>query len=614
MLFIVFLVMAFANPVEKQHILEQKNLNRVLVYVDNSPSMNLPALRGGKLDQARRVAISAVNSMPGHFQYGLLTNETINQPVQFTDKQTFLKALQQLKIVSSSVPMSRVLSAVRLAGQDTQFGSVLFISDFQKSTTDINRVNWTGAPLISLIPVQGLPVTNFYVDSCWFDSDMAAPGSVVSVKVRVRRSGPVTRKEVPLSLTINGEKTSFAAVNAEKETWTGVLHFKPENAGFQRGVLFVDDPSVPFDNRFFFIYESQPETRILHVYEGEPCYCFENLFQSDSDFVFHQKEISRLVYSSLGTYQLIIFDQIRHPLSGLGEVLGKITRAASTDLIWIPALENGPVQHLAEQLAGFPVYFGEWQSDKTEVVSIETSHSLYKGVFEEEVDLNQNKNFDLPVVQQYLTLNSRLEPLLKMANGKSFLSATENEGASRQYYFSSPFDTASTNFIHHGLFVPTLHRMAMLSQPKVPSYFEAGSLVTRRFLLDAGIGDEVIRMIRQDDGAVYIPPMHHRGHQVVLNIQVPMPGFYRFDYSGQKISEAAFNTSRLESATETFTAADLKEFVAELPGMTVNLPRMANDGQVARLDLNPSDSLWKWFVWGALLMLAFEVILLRLKK
>jgi hypothetical protein len=252
---------------------------------------------------------------------------------------------------------------------------------------------------------------------------------------------------------------------------------------------------------------------------------------------------------------------------------------------------------------------------KTRISRINLQSRIYEDVFE-----SIPENIDLPEVFKHypvqMPTTSMMEELLALQNGGIFM-GQEPVGKGSLYICAVPLDQQWSNFPKHAIFVPTLYKIALLSNPGSRLYYTAGEnedIIIKK----ANVSGDQIFKIKSLDGTFEVIP-EHRTIASKINIftrnQVKIAGNYEIVYEGQRISGAAFNYNRAESDMVNLSKAQLESAIQNLglKNFSVIAPTSRSLSEVIT-EIDKGFRLWKIFVVLALAFLMGEVLLLRFWK
>jgi hypothetical protein len=626
LLAIASLVMAFARPYIPSSLYTEKlkNRNAVSIYVDNSFSMEALSSQGPLLDVARKKALEIADAYGPSDLFQLLTNDFEGRHQRFVSRDEFRSLLDEVRFSPAVHSLPEVVrrQGDLLKGERNANLAIYLISDFQKSTTDPGDITPERDIPCFFIPVEPEKTGNLYIDSAWFENPVQMPGQATRLAVRVRNISGDLLEKIPLQLTINNSQKAIASVSVEPEGMTDVvMPFTNSDEGIQWGTLSVTDYPVTWDDRLYFTYRINPIIPVLCIRGTGPEPYLDAFFRGDSAFVFRAEDIGRLDYSSFGEYPLLILDSPGELSTGLIEELTRYVHSGGNLLVFPD--RNPPLTSydtLATAL-GSPSP-GPTDTTSFPIAWVNTESRLFTDVFEKNASgkVVLPDNVDMPVIRKHyrLTINplSLTEDLLKLQNGDPLLVQTPS-GKGRVYTCAVPLDDSWSNFPKHALFVPVMFRIALLSQPTTPIYYDLSSVTGIEVRSDSVKDNDVYRIRKNDSGFEVIPGMKSAGISTLLFLhgQIPDAGFYTVMQGNRIVCGIAFNYNRKESDLRCHQPSELesqlkqagvKRFSVLKPG-AVPLTRLV-------ADLGKGIPLWKYFIFAALAFLLAEVMFARFLK
>ncbi|HTX88428.1 MAG TPA: BatA domain-containing protein [Bacteroidales bacterium] len=626
LLAIACLVFAFAQPYIPSRLtaLRVKGKNAVSIYVDNSFSMEALTTEGPLLEVAKKKALEICAAYGSADVFQLLTNDFEGRHQRLVSQDEFRSLVEEVRLSPAVRSLEEVAgrqSDLLMNARNANLSAYL-VSDFQRSTAGLAKIRLSPSIAWFFVPLAASKVSNLYIDSAWFDNPVHQPGQSEKIHARIRNLSGDQLEKIPVELTINQMRKAVASFSIDPEGTTEVtLPFTSNLSGIQSGTLALNDYPVTWDDKLYFAYRIYPAIPVLCISEGKTNAYLQAFFAGDSAFIFRQEDINHLDYSSFGQYPLLILDGPSELSTGLIQEISRYVRnGGNLLLIPGPRIRENSYNALSAELS-LPS-FGAPDSASLHVSEVTTQSAVFTDVFEKDAAgrVILPENVDLPAVTRYYPLNkgsaSSLEDLLKLQNGQVFLGVTP-AGKGRVYVFAVPFDDRFTNFPKHPLFVPTLFRIAMLSQPSLPLYLNLPADEGIEVSSDSASDREVFRIRQPGSGFEVIPEMHSTGSYTMLypHGQIRDAGHYLITRGNTVLQGIAFNYDRRESDLRCYTSAELETQVrqANVRVFSVLKPGgISLTRQVA--DLSKGIPLWKYFILGALLFLLAEIILSRLLK
>lgn len=623
LLAITALVLAFARPVipEGDNAGEDiKARNYVSIYIDNSRSMQLQSGKGPMLNEARAKALNIASTYSNEVDFQLITNDFKAYHQRFVDKSKIKSLVEEVDISPTTRSISEVVQRQKQLFDNTKGRinkHIYLISDFQKTTADIEKIDADSSYRISLVKVNAAQPNNLYIDSCWFREPVRQLRQTSVLNVRVSNSGEKDYEKIPLKLKIDGKQRALASFSIKAGgTVETELSFTNRSTGWHKGIVELVDNPVTFDDKFYFTYEIKPAIDVLEIFDGSPSPYLSRLYGKDSLIRFTSSNVLKLNYSELDQYQLIILNELASFSSGLERKLKKLVNEGESDLLIIPHGEAAGANSRITDALGLGQYI-RIDSNKTEVGEIATAHPLYENVFMQKVDLTSDENFDLPAVQKYWMISEQpdADVLMRLISNQPLL-VQEKRGAVHLYQLASPLRDEYTNLARHALFVPTFHRMAITSQKSLPLYHYLGE--DRPIELPAVFtrdGDKVIKLRHLGSEYELIPrPALTTGNMHIRN-DVKQPGHYRMMYADSVRGMLSFNYNRSESDMQMLTEEQLAKSSSDNIKSVLNVYADSDKPLKRQIRTNQAGyPLWRWFVVMVLIFIGIEILILRFVK
>lgn len=620
---VIAIVTAFAQPVipeqeETKSSLKAKNF--VSVYVDNSRSMQLQSGEGKLLAKARSKANNIIDSYSATARFQFLSNDFKAYHQRFFDKSRVKNLVEDVSVSPSTRKLSDVVSRQQQLFSEVDEKAnkhIYLLSDFQNSTADIERVAADSSFKINLVKIKANQPNNLYIDSCWFEEPVRQIQQTSVLHVSLKNSGVRDYEKIPLKLKIDGEQRALASfsVKAGQQVETE-LSFTNRQTGWHQARLEIVDNPVTFDDVFYFSYEIKPAVKVIEIYGDRPSPYLARLFQRDSLIRYTSSSALKLNYSQLADNHLIILNEVETISSGLAQTLNKTLAKGQSDVLILPDDEQlSANKRIADELDISP--YAASDSSSTEVVDIATSHPLYENVFMENIDLTSDKNFDLPVINKHYSISRKpgADVLMRLLNDKPFLLA-ERRGNSTIYQLASPLGDEFTNFQRHALFVPTFHRMAVLSQKSGEIFHYTGSdKPVNLSLRGPQSEDRVVKLQRVNGDYEIIPPITKGPDGLQMENKAKKAGHYRVQYNDSIQGYLSFNYDRVESDLAMFSQEEMKR--AARDNIQTDMKVYEDSPKPLRRQIEENQAgypLWRWFVVLALVFLGIEVLFLRFLK
>lgn len=626
LLVVASLVIAFAQPylpVSKQ----QKKITgqrAVSIYIDNSFSMEAIAIDGKLIDVAKTTALEIASAYAQSDLFQLVTNDFEGRHQRFVSLDEFHKLVEEVQVSASPKSLSEVIDRQNdLLGENQKMNKDAYlISDFQKNTASLVQVKPDSNISWFLVPLIAEKKDNLYIDTVFFLSPVHQPGQQVSLRVRIHNASAKSLEKIPVKLTINSVQKALASFSVAANSTTEVTFPFTENpSGIQYGQVEIVDYPIVYDDKFYFSYPVLPSIPVLCINEkGENGY-LNALFDNDSTIRFTNNQVKQLEYSNLFSNALLILNSPEEISSGLAQELNRYVRAGGNLVVFPPI--KGKLDSYNALLSRFNLQgYAGIDTIKQRMAGINVESAIFNDVFEKNANgkIVLPDNVDLPMVQKYYVLRQDIrsggEVLLKLQNNLPFLiSAPVDKG--KVYLFAAPVDDAWTMFPKHIIFVPTLYKIALLSNPFHPLYYISGENATIEIPVDSISETNIYKLKKLGSEYEVIPEIRKFGTNISLitHNQIKDAGFYSVNRGIKPVAGLAFNFNRKESDLSCFNTSELEQQIKRLPVKDIRILKEKKSSLTREIhQIKQGTPLWKLFIFLALLFIAFEIALIRLLK
>ncbi|MEX2233713.1 MAG: BatA domain-containing protein [Cyclobacteriaceae bacterium] len=604
LLFLFFLIMAFAQPVipAKDQLDAEKN---IVIYLDNSQSMSaqMPD-KTPALDAALNFSRGIVDLFPPDTRYRILTNDFAPFSNTFKTKTEALDILAQVRTSSVSRSMEEIQN--RLGQHESNRSREFFwISDFQKSTTGVIPTEWDSAARWHLVPITFASAPNVFVDSAYLQNPFAAGGEKNVLTVIVRNDGQEEVNQLNLKLTINDVQAGTVTVDippgglAETsfDLTTGL-------SGLNRAMVSFNDFPVSFDNEFFLALNFTNKISIIEIKPGSEVTAVERVFGNKQIFNFHSYSVANFNYSLLDQADLVVVNGIDRNDAALNLSLRSYINESGT-LLLIPGTK--PDVQSMQQLTDNPlVTVVQGTPTLQELDRPDYNNPFFENVFEE-----RSVSMAMPRAGQVLRWGRDRSAILRLKNDEPFLSRLDLGG--KLYVLASPLNQSFTDFHNHALFVPVMYRIAGSSRKNDARlyYTLKENFITLK--VDSLLQDEPLRL----KGAQEIVPAQRNVNDQVF-LEIPKfsmtQGFYQVLAGADSVSLIAFNLDKAESLLDQFSGNEMKNQMGNAPNISIFEATSAEAFSNEIKERYLGKALWKYALMIALFFLLVEVLLIRFLK
>ena len=560
---ILFLVLLFSYPyIQKQDSnLLSKAKNSVVVFIDNSFSMQNNSSQGSALDQAKQRAKEIIDAYGNEDSFMLLTTELLGKHQSFVDKKRFVELVNEVEISSvSTLNSSSLQKAFSLLNTKQTNRLLYFISDFQSPGFDVENFPMDTTVLTNFVPIEVNNLDNLYIDSISFASPIFSLSNNVTINIKVKNSSENDAEKVGLKLYLNDKQISIASVDIPSNQSEVIEMSLPlESRGIIHGRISILDNPISFDDDFFFTIHTKESINILSINSQSPNPFIQKLFSNTPELNLVNINDKSIDFSEFNKYSLIILNSLRTLPSGLVSEL-KNFRQNNGDMIIIPdnQLDLNSFSNAMREMS-LP-YYSKLNERENRVMIIDDNNSLFKDVF-----TSKEKDMEKPVSKRYFSLSQAKtlsnQVLFEFENKESFLSLSQDKD-SKVYIFTSNLSSDNTNFVSQALFVPTLWNMALFSQ-KIPQtfYFLSGD---NNIDITSSVNStnlEVLHIKSLDNKVSVIPQITKANNRIMINpINTPLKsGNYNIYNKEELITGVSFNYDRRESEMRFLSNTQLKD-------------------------------------------------------
>ncbi|MDB4061480.1 BatA domain-containing protein [Vicingaceae bacterium] len=603
------LVFAFAQP----YLIDNKSVEvsgkkGVVVYIDNSFSMQASAKVGSLLDDSKNKAITIANAYKESDKFQLHTNQFNANEQRWLNREAFIDQLQKVDFSANFRTIDAITNRLNSAENDNDLSlDYYLIGDLQKSSYQPNNIQ--DSANFYVVPVQSQEQQNSYIKAFTSFQPFHLPSMNESFNLRVQQNEDGERNQINGKLFLNDKLKNPFIIEMERDSAEKEINFINPETNQVLGKVAIKDYPVIFDDTFYFSYPADRAIEVYHLFEDIDNKSMSSLFSEDSLIDFKSTTVKNINYSKLKTANLVVLENCRSLSTGLIFELTSFIKNGGT-VLFLPALNMDvvAVNSLFNQfgIAGY----GKEIKDTIWVNQLNSKASLFDNVFEEKpTNINYPVSYNSWIIQQ--NQNSISEQLLAFSNGTSFLKKYEiNSGA--LYLCASNLSTNASNFGKHALFVPTIYNMALESARRIQTSYQMND---SKIVLNAIQASESPIKFKKGDYE-WIPKQKWKENSVdiFLGNSISEPGFYSVIQDNKVIEQLAFNYNRDESDLKKFKVEEFKEQAAQ-KGLTIEF--LNGDAETLSASINAlgkAAGIWKYFIILSLIFIALEILFLRIIK
>ncbi len=621
---IVFVVLAFARPfIPNDNVaIEKQSHQLVSLYLDNSFSMTHLGENGSLLNEAQNMALNILESYNNNDKFHLITNEMDARHHRWFNKMEMTQHIMEVEPVYVQQELEEVFQREQmLRNQDDLLSKSAYfylLSDFQKNSSFNKSMEVDTNLLVRLLPLQNNPVNNLSVDSVWFEHPVQLPQTVSLLHVLLSNNGEEDQNSIPLKLFIQEQQKAVLTVDLEAgASQIFNLSFTNDEQGQFSGRIEIEDYPITYDDRLYFGFQVRDLFQVAVISNDQPNAYLNQLFNDDSLIQMKNFTANSVDYNQLSQQDLIVINGLREIGSGLAKEIEDHVKSG-VQVLFIPSENNQYQSWLRKN--NLPLY-QSIDTGEVRLNEINKELSFFERVFQKEWGQNdKNQKIDLPLIYKYWPINLKSSSsslnLLQTRNGNTLLSESKL-GSGKVYQLAFPLQVAYSQLPQHALFVPVVYQMVMQSKSQKPNYeiLGSGNPVEVKINNENKTKDAVI-YLKQDE-QVWIPEMKHKNLQeyTLLHVQWPNDGVFKVEFNEEVTEKIAVNYNRKESDFRIWSTEELSNKIAQNNWPNFQMIKSSADKITAQLvQMDQGFSLWKWFLFFAIIFIFVETMILRFWK
>jgi hypothetical protein len=601
MLFLAFLIFAFAQPFFSAKNNTAGSNTLTALYIDNSPSMSLRNGQRNLLDIAKENALHLLQYGNGKFL--VLSNDKPYNYLPVSRAQAE-QAIQAINPSSVSKTSSQVLSELQSMSQGEKT-DLYYLSDFQQHAftavpepLQLRDVRFNG------IKINGNKVQNVYIDTAYFESPVLQSSQSNKLVVRTRYFGEAPENNIVLQLSVDGlVKSAATPVFTENKEHYDTLAFQANGTGWQKLQLTLNDPGVHFDDTFMIAARSSPDLSVLLLNESLPNVFLQAALRSYAGFKVTETSIHSIP-EDISPYNLLLLNGATVLNENTAAILqqallkGQNVGIFPGQQVRAEAFNTG-LQKIADiRITGFDT------AGQT-VASVQSENRLIRDMFEQVPE-----NVQLPFARHHYVLKAGLsagqQSVFSFRNGDPFF-ALYSAGKGQLYICASPIEAASGNFQSSYFFVPFLYQMASLAKGNNIFAITAGQ--KEPVFVNQASGNEQNLLHLKSGSMDAIPAQRAEGMGVQLfaGQLAREAGFYTVSSGQDDSTLIGVNLDRQESVLASWSLDQLKK---NWNGKDIKWQIADAENKALNVKQQSTFPLWKLCTILAVLMLGLETYLL----
>jgi hypothetical protein len=579
LLIIVFIIFAFSQP----YFSNNKSIDtpsETVLYLDNSFSMQALGANGPLFKRAVQDVISEIKEGQ---KLTLLTNDVIYQSTELKDIKN---KLLSVKYSPNQLSLNNVIlkAASLFSSSKTSLKTIVVVSDFQKIDKE-ELANTDTKIKVVLVPLLPLNKINNYIDKVSIESSLNS----INLLNITAKTNTKNIDSIPITLFREDKIIGKSILEKSKNYKTS---FEIQKIDGFKGKVSIEDSQVHFDDTFYFNIPKKNKISVLAISENTSSIFLKKIYSKD-EFIFKNQDHKSLNFNKINDANLIILNGVNNISSALINSLKNFMTNGGTILL-IPGKQGNIVSYNQLISTQSNHYFQPKKSIVKSITQIEFNHFIFKDVFKTKVS-----NFQYPFVKSYYPITTLANKILSFENQQAFLSQLNS-----LFVFTADLDLKNSNFTKSPLIVPTLYNIGKFSLSNPPLYYFTETKNSFELKVDLK-NDDILKLSRNEEE--FIPIQLNSSSKVrVTTEKLPnKPGHYALITNNDTITNISYNYDRNESLLKYNNLADMKGYIIN------------NSVQKTLENINSESNvtwLWKWFIIFAIILLAFEMLILKYFK
>jgi hypothetical protein len=579
LLLIASIITAFTQPFLSNQS-AQKNTSETVIYLDNSFSMQAIGSKGSLLNRAVQDVITGFDATE---KIGVFTNSQSYKSTSLKDLKT---ELLFLKYSQNQLDLNTVILKGTSLFSDSKTSSktLIIVSDFQQQEDETLSVVDTSIRVV-LVPLKPINTANSYIESVALEPSLNANYSL-NVSGKTNRT-----TDDPISVTLYQDQTVIGKSILEKSKGYKTTFVLPNNLEFA-GKLSIEDTQITYDDNFYFNIPKAEKIGVLAIHENKNSTYLKKLYAGE-EFIFQSQNYKTLDYSQIKSQNLIV-------LNGLTEISLVLKNSLETFMenggvvVMIPS-KNGDLKSY-NQFLGLQTKhrLKPLQTQEKRITNIAFKHPILKDVFEEQVT-----NFQYPKVQYYYPLTTSTNSVLSFEDQQPFLIQFK-----ALFLFTAAVEPEASNFVNSPLIVPTFFNIGKSSLKTPPLYYWIGA--ENKFDIKINLQkDRILKLANKTRQFIPFQTNFNNKVSITTKDDPKEPGHFSILKDTDTLTLVSYNYNRNESQLNYANLAKIKGVSIE-NSLDTTLKNIKIEANVTWL--------WKWFVIFALILLAFEMLILKYFK
>jgi len=579
LLAIACIILAFTQP----YFSNQKatdNTSETVIYLDNSFSMQALGANGPLLKRGIQDVIDGIEETK---KISVFTNENSYESITLKNLKN---KLLNISYSQDQLSLNNVIlkGTSLFSNSKSSLKTLLVVSDFQKHDQNLLTEIDTTIKVI-FVPLKPLNTANDYIDTISIESSL---NSNTEINVTAKTNDK-NKDSIAVTLFEGNKKIGKSILEKSKGYQTS---FEVQTKKGFKGKFSIEDSQIYYDDNFYFSIPKTSKISVLAINDQTSANFLSKIYTKD-EFVFKNQDYKTLDFSEIKNNNLIVLNGINNISLVLKNSLKDFMNSGGIVLM-IPGSKGDVLSY--NQLISTQTKHSlkPLKLQEKSITGIEFNHTVLKDVFKTKVS-----NFQYPSVKSYYPVTASSNKILTFEDQQAFLSQFNS-----LFVFTASLDAVNSNFKNSPLIVPTLYNIGRLSLRNLPLQYWTGEKNT--FDLKVNLQkDHILKLSRNKEEFIPLQSNFNSKVQITTDEMPNEPGHYAVIKNSDTITHISYNYNRKESLLIYDNFLDIEGVIIN-NSLNIVLKNINSESNVMRL--------WKWFIIFALILLAFEMLILKYFK
>jgi hypothetical protein len=579
LLLLTCLIIAFAQPYFKHQNTTKKG-NELIIVLDNSFSMQA---KGPKGELLKRSIQELLEELPENQSFSLLTNTELYWD---TDIKSIQKELQNLDYSALPFQLDYLLNQVEIKKKLVPKDYIIITDAIQAESKKAIELAQNNS--VYFIQPKAEKLSNVSIQNVVISQVM---DQFYELKINLQSFGS-KKREIPLSVSSSEKNLATTLVQIDKPNSEIKLTIPKKDI---QATIHIEDQSLAYDNDFYLSISKPEKVALLAIGSLAQNNFLDRIFTAE-EFHFKSTELKTLDYNQIENQEAIVLNELDDLPLALGTTLKAFYEKGGT-IILIPNKNNTP-STLNNFVANFgSLKYGMLSSTEKQITTINFSHPIYQAVFK-----NKVTNFQYPKVKSSFGLSGNTA-VLQYEDQSIFIGSSTNQ-LGNFYAFAAPINKQNSNFQNAPLIVPTLYNMGQNQSKTGINAYTIGE--NQSLLLETVLTkDEAVAIQNNDYSFIPLQQILNTKCKLTFGDYPEKAGNYEVIKDEESLKKISFNFARTESDITAINSGIFDTFTK-----VNNIATVLNDLASER----SSSEIWKWFLFGTLLLLCIELLIQKLIK